>query len=87
MIFRRWLAEVEQHPDPASLGTLTYDLPALFFHFTHDQARVDSIVANGFSLRHFGFSGKKYNMPEMTRYDPAGIYCQDAAEVNKRFQP
>lgn len=88
MSFHRWLSEVEQRPDPASLGALTYDLPTLFFHFTHDQERVESIVANGFSLRHYGFSGKKFNVPDVTRNDPAGIYCQDAAEIaNNRYRP
>jgi hypothetical protein len=65
-------------------GELTSNLPDKFFHFTHDQAMVDSIVQNGFDVTMFGYTGKKFNMPDWTRYDPAGVYCQDAAAVASR---
>ena len=74
--------------DPSSLGRLTHDLPPLFFHFTHEQEMVDSIVHHGFDLRKFGLTGRKFNVPDMTRYDPAGVYCQDASEIaNRGYQP
>jgi hypothetical protein len=80
-------AEIIAEASPP-IGTLTQDLPKRFFHFTHDQSMVDAIAKNGFDLNKFGFTGKKFNMPDLTKYDPAGVYCQDAAEImNSNFQP
>jgi hypothetical protein len=82
-----WLEIMRETIDPA-LGRVTRDLPKRFFHFTHEQSNVEAIVKHGFDLTMFGHTGKKFNMPDMTRYDPAGVYCQDAAEImNKGYQP
>jgi hypothetical protein len=73
--------------DPTTLGSLTTHLPDQFYHMTHDQAMVDSIVKSGFDLKMFGYTGKKFNSHEWTKFDPAGVYCQDASEIHGRFTP
>ena len=84
----KWSDIINETVDVTSLGQITRDLPERFFHFTHDQSNVESIVARGFDLAMFGHTGRKFNMPDLTRYDPAGVYCQDASEImHKGFQP
>lgn len=68
----------------AKLGQLTRNLPDKFFHFTHDLDMLHSILQDGFDLSRFGYSGRKFNAEEITRFDPAGVYCQDLSEVESR---
>jgi hypothetical protein len=82
------LLKLQAKVDPTTLGEITRNLPNKFFHFTHDEIMKNSIIKHGFDLKHFGYSGRKFNAQSITQFDPAGVYCLDLAEVeNRGYKP
>lgn len=55
---------------------LSHEIPEYFIHRTDSIKDIDNIKKNGFSLKHFGRTGRKYNVSsDLVQYDPKGIYC------------
>jgi hypothetical protein len=69
--------------DPTDYGVVGPG-PDLYIHYAHDQAQVKSIVRNGFDLKKFGFTAKKYNAAHMAANDPRGIFATNAAGIDPK---
>lgn len=65
--------------DPHSFGVIGPG-PDLYVHFTHDEESARSIIKNGFDLRRFGETAKRFGMASMAANDPAGVYAVEKGD-------
>lgn len=62
--------------DPHQFGTITTG-PEWYLHYTHTEEQLKSILQNGFDLKHFGYTAKKFNSHEWAKNDPSGVYATE----------
>jgi hypothetical protein len=77
MNFKTWLeSELINTKDISIRDAKPSEIPQLFIHRTDNPQDIKSIARNGFNLRFFGKTSRKYKSPTfLTQYDPRGIYA------------
>jgi hypothetical protein len=77
MNFREWLGKVLFEDDAVRIREAeSSEIPKLFIHATEDPKDIESIRSQGFDLKKFGATRKKFGSPKfLWQHDPKGIYA------------
>ena len=86
-MFRLWLEKVIYEGEGVRIRDAeASDIPEYFIHTTEDPADVLSIQQNGFNMRLFGRTARRFQSPAfLTQYDPRGIYAL-AGHGNEQYE-
>jgi hypothetical protein len=63
------------------------EIPKKLIHTTHTPEMARSIEQNGFDLKRFGYTGRKFKTPNwLTQNDPTGVYTLAAESGEDKYE-